>query len=130
MTHVLDDLDPPTTARWTAVCRVGDLQPERAVCAVVGGRQVAIARTFDGEIFAVGQRDPFSGAFVLSRGIVGTRRRGDVVIPVLQSPLFKQAFDLRTGRCLDDPTVTIPVFGVRGRDGIVEVSLSPAATDD
>ena len=38
---------------------------------------------------------------MLARGIVGTR--GDV--PFVASPMHKHAFDLRTGRCLDDAHV-------------------------
>jgi nitrite reductase (NADH) small subunit len=103
---------------WTKVCRYDDLLPERGVAALVGGGQVALFRTFDGSLYAIGNQDPFTGAFVLSRGIVGTR--GD--IPTVASPLHKQVFDLRSGRCLDDETVAVPVFAVRERDGQVEVS--------
>jgi nitrite reductase (NADH) small subunit len=70
-------------------------------------------------LHALDNRDPFSGAFVLSRGIVGTR--GDV--PTVASPIFKQAFDLRTGRCLSDPDVSVPTHLVRCVDGVVEVRL-------
>ena len=45
------------------------------------------------QVFAIGNQDPFSGANVMSRGIVGSR--GDV--PTVASPMFKQVFDLRTG---------------------------------
>jgi nitrite reductase (NADH) small subunit len=65
----------------------------------------------------VGNQDPFTGAYVLSRGIVGSR--GD--IPTVASPLHKQVFDLRTGSCLDDESVAVPVYAVRIRDGVVEV---------
>jgi nitrite reductase (NADH) small subunit len=102
---------------WTAVCRYDDLQPERGVAALVGGEQVALFRAFDGSLYAIGNQDPFTGAFVLSRGIVGTR--GD--IPTVASPLHKQVFDLRTGACLDDETACVPVFAVREREGQVEV---------
>ena len=115
-------VDDASASDWVAVCRVEDVQPERGVCAVVGGRQVAILRTHDDEWFGVGQRDPFSGAFVLSRGIVGTRTVEGVEVPVVQSPVYKQAFDLRTGHCLDDNSVTIQTHAVRVRDGVVEVS--------
>ncbi len=54
---------------------------------------------------------------MLSRGIVGSR--GEV--PTVASPLHKQVFDLRTGACLDDETVAVPVYAVRVRDGLVEV---------
>jgi nitrite reductase (NADH) small subunit len=102
---------------WTAVCPYDDLQPERGVAALVGTEQVALFRTFDGSLFATGNQDPFTGAFVFSRGIVGTR--GD--IPTVTSPLHKQVFDLRTGACLDDETAAVLVFAVRARDGQVEV---------
>jgi len=72
---------------------------------------------FDGALYAIGNQDPFTGAFVLSRGIVGTR--GD--IPTVASPLHKQVFDLRTGTCLDDGESSVPVFAVRERAGQVEV---------
>jgi nitrite reductase (NADH) small subunit len=104
---------------WTAVCRYDDLQPERGVAALISGTQVALFRTFDGALYAIGNQDPFTGAFVLSRGIVGTR--GD--IPTVASPLHKQVFDLRTGACLDDGTARVPVFPVRQRDGEVEVEV-------
>jgi nitrite reductase (NADH) small subunit len=102
---------------WTAVCRYDDLQPERGVAALIDDEQVAVFRTFDGSLYAIGNQDPFSGAFVLSRGIVGTR--GD--IPTVASPLHKQVFDLRTGVCLDDQAARVPVFAVRALDGRVEV---------
>jgi len=41
--------------------------------------------------------------------------------------MYKQAFDLRTGRCLDDPGQAVPVFAVRrfpaGDGDRVEVAL-------
>jgi nitrite reductase (NADH) small subunit len=104
---------------WVAICRFDALVPERGVAALVEGEQVAVFRTFDGMLHAIGNQDPFSGVFVLSRGIVGSS--GDV--PTVASPLFKQVFELRTGRCLSDPAVTVPVHEVRCRDGAVEVRL-------
>jgi nitrite reductase (NADH) small subunit len=82
--------------------------------------QVALFRTHDGAVYALDNRDPFSGASVLSRGIVGSR--GDV--PTVASPMYKQAFDLRTGACLDDGAVTIATYPVRVVDGQVQVSVS------
>jgi nitrite reductase (NADH) small subunit len=104
---------------WTAVCRVAGLQPNRGVAALLpGGAQVAVFRTNDDEVFALSNMDPFSGASVLSRGIVGDRRG----VPVAVSPVYKQAFDLRTGVCVDDPTVSVAVYPVRVReDGTVLV---------
>ena len=102
---------------WTAVCQYDDLEPERGAAALVGTDQVAVFRTHDGALYAIGNQDPFTGAFVLSRGIVGTR--GDV--PTVASPLHKQVFDLRTGICLDDPGTRVAVFPVRRRERQVEV---------
>src|SRR5215471_4898127 len=109
---------------WTPVCRYDDLQPERGVAALIGGEQVAVFRLFDGVLYAIGNQDPLTGAFVLSRGIVGTR--GDT--PTVASPLHKQVFDLRTGACLDDNRASVPVFGVRERDGRVEVDTPAGNT--
>ena len=109
---------------WEEVCRVEDLLPERGVAVLVSGRQVAVFRTWDGDIYALDHLDPFSGAYVMARGIVGTR--GDV--PTVASPMYKQIFDLRTGQCLDDAPVRLGVHDVRVTDGVVEVAVgTPAA---
>lgn len=107
---------------WAPVCSLSLLTPDRGVAALVDGRQVAVFRTSpDDDIYAISNHDPFSGANVLSRGIVGSR--GDV--PKVASPMYKQSFDLRTGVCLDDSSVTVPVFAVRVVDGIVQVAVGP-----
>jgi len=102
---------------WTVICRYADLEPECGVAALIGAEQVALFRTFDGALYAIGNQDPFTGAFVLSRGIVGTRGE----IPTVASPLHKQVFDLRTGVCLDDSSARAGAFAVRRRGGLVEV---------
>lgn len=104
---------------WAEVCAVSAMVPGRGVCALVGGRQVAVFLV-DGEVFALDNRDPFSGANVLSRGIVGSA--GDRL--KVASPVYKQCFDLRTGECLDDPTVAVGAHPARVRDGRIEVSVS------
>jgi nitrite reductase (NADH) small subunit len=104
---------------WTVVCRLPDLERERGVAALVDGHQVALFRTWDDGIYALDHLDPFSGAYVMARGIVGSR--GEV--PTVASPMFKQVFDLRTGQCLDDDTVCVQVHGVRLEEGSVEVRL-------
>ena len=105
---------------WTDVCAVDDLDRDRGACALVGPHEVALFRTSpDDSLFALSNLDPFSGVSVLSRGIVGSK--GDV--PKVASPIYKQTFDLRTGQCLDDPTVAVPTFPVRVVDGRVQVAL-------
>jgi nitrite reductase (NADH) small subunit len=73
-------------------------------------------------VYALANTDPFSGANVLSRGIVGSR--GEV--PTVASPMFKQVFDLRTGLCLDDPSVAVAAYAVEVVDGQVLVGLGDA----
>jgi nitrite reductase (NADH) small subunit len=105
--------------RWTSICPYSLLIPERGVASILDNTQVAVFRTFDGSVFAIGNIDPFTGAAVLSRGIVGSR--GDV--PTVASPLHKQVFDLGTGQCLDAPGVSVPVFAVRVHNGQVEIGM-------
>jgi nitrite reductase (NADH) small subunit len=106
---------------WTRTCRLDRLTPDRGVAALVDGRQVALFHlSTTGEVAAVDNRDPFSGAHVLSRGIVGDAGG----VPKVASPIYKQAFDLRTGRCLDDPDVRIAVHAARVVDGWVEVATT------
>ncbi|MBQ1072038.1 nitrite reductase small subunit NirD [Micromonospora sp. C31] len=109
---------PPATRTWTPVCPLDRLEAERGVAALVDGVQVALFRTADG-LFALDNRDPVAGAYVLSRGIVGSRGG----VPTVASPLHKQVYDLRTGDCLDLPGVAVPRHDVRCRDGLVEVRL-------
>jgi assimilatory nitrate reductase catalytic subunit len=99
------------------VCRLEDIVPDTGVCALVGGEQVAVFRLADGSVHAVGNRDPFSKANVLSRGIVGDLK-GEVVVA---SPVYKQHFSLATGRCQEDPSARIPVYAARIEDGHVVV---------
>ncbi len=82
------------------------------------GAQAALFRLDDGTLHAVGNIDPFSGAAVMSRGIVGDRGGRATV----QSPIKKQAFALDDGTCLDDPRVSLPVYATRiTPEGDVEI---------
>ncbi|MEV7231433.1 nitrite reductase small subunit NirD [Polymorphospora sp. NPDC051019] len=103
---------------WRRVCAVGDLVPDRGRAALVDDEQVAVFLLADtGRVHAVAHLDPFSGANVMARGLVGTRGER----PTVASPMHKQVFDLRTGECLDDPTVRLRVWPARVTDGWVEV---------
>lgn len=42
----------------------------------------------------------------------------------MASPIYKQHFRLRDGRCLEDDGVVIAVFPARVRDGRVEVGVA------
>ncbi|WP_205473190.1 nitrite reductase small subunit NirD [Nocardioides sp. SYSU D00038] len=102
---------------WTTVCPLDAVDVEGGVAALVEGAAVAIFRTHDGNVYAISNYDPCCRASVLARGIVGTRGE----IPVVASPMHKQAFDLRTGQCLDDAAVRVTTYDVRVVDQQVQV---------
>jgi nitrite reductase (NADH) small subunit len=103
---------------WTTACAYDFLIPNRGVGVLLpDGAQVALFKLDDGSLHAVGNIDPFSGAAVMSRGIVGDRGGR----PTVQTPIKKQAFALDEGACLDDPDVALPVYPTRIVDGSVEI---------
>jgi nitrite reductase (NADH) small subunit len=108
---------------WTTVCALDALAVDRGAAAMVDGHQVALFRLASGDVYAIDHQDPFSGANVLARGLVGTR--GDV--PTVASPVYKQVFDLTTGLCLDDETVAVRSWPVRVVGGMVEIDGSAVA---
>ncbi|WP_406168715.1 nitrite reductase small subunit NirD [Streptomyces sp. NBC_00996] len=95
---------------WLTVCDLSQLSPGRGVAALLpDGRQVAVFLDRTGRTYAIDNRDPFSGAAVLSRGLTGTHQGR----PFVASPLLKQRFDLESGQCLDDETVRVTTYEVR-----------------
>ncbi len=103
---------------WIPVCDIDDVVPERGAACLLDNQQVALFRVSDDVVLGVGNHDPFSGANVISRGIVGTS--GDRWF--VASPMYKHRFDLRTGTCLDDATKALPVFRVKVEDGRILVA--------
>ena len=55
--------------------------------------------------------DPRSGANVIGRGIVGSVK-GELVVA---SPLYKQHYCLRSGRCLEDPAQVLRTWTAPAR---------------
>lgn len=111
------------------VCSIHDLEVERGRAALIGTEQVALFLLADGSVRAVSNLDPYSGAHVMSRGIVGTR--GDA--PTIASPMYKQVFDLRTGECLDTQGKRphrLDVWGVRDVDGGIHLIRPETARGD
>jgi nitrite reductase (NADH) small subunit len=95
---------------WFTVCDLTRLTPGRGVAALLpDGRQAALFRDRNGNLYAIDNRDPFCGAAVLSRGLTGTHQGR----PFVASPLLKQRFDLESGQCLDDETVRVATYEVR-----------------
>jgi nitrite reductase (NADH) small subunit len=103
---------------WADVCLLQDIVPGTGVAALVFGEQIAVIRPRESEeVFALSNFDPFSKAYVLSRGIVGDKNG----VLKIASPIYKQNFDLTTGVCLDDPKVSVPTFPARVQAGKVQV---------
>ncbi|MGW1888991.1 nitrite reductase small subunit NirD [Streptomyces sp. NPDC002004] len=94
---------------WIPVCDPSRLTPGRGVAALLpDGSQAAVFQDRAGGLYAVDNRDPFTGAAVLARGLMGSHEGR----PFVASPLLKQRFDLATGRCLDDESVSVATYRV------------------
>ena len=97
---------------WTDICHSDEILPNIGRCALYEGEQVAIFKVDHGEgesLFAVSNFCPFSQANTLSRGIVGCLSE----VLVVASPLYKQHFELSTGKCIEDNSVSIKTYKVR-----------------
>ncbi|MBL6750356.1 MAG: nitrite reductase small subunit NirD [Nevskia sp.] len=106
---------------WRTVCALDEILPDTGVAALVGGSQVAVFRIGESEeVYAIGNRDPFSGANVLARGLTGDLG-GELVVA---APVYKQHFRLRDGGCLEDAGAGVPVYPVRVFNGAVQVGLA------
>jgi nitrite reductase (NADH) small subunit len=96
------------------------LAPEQGAAVLLpGGGSAAVFLLHDGSVHAVGNLDPYYGAPVICHGIVGDRSGA----PTVASPLGKQVFCLRTGACLDDGAVSLPVFPVAADGDVIHLSI-------
>ena len=115
------------------VCALDDLELERGVGALLGDRQVAVFRLADDTVRAVQQLDPYSGANVMARGLVGTTRVTDDDgverdVATVTTPMLKQVWSLETGEVLDSggkPKKPLAVYRAEVRDGRVLVAAVP-----
>ena len=98
------------------VCELEDILDGAGVCALVDDEQIAIFRVGE-SLFALENLDPFSGANVLARGIVGDVK-GEAVVA---SPVYKQHFNLASGRCVEDEAVVLRTWNCGVLDGRVWV---------
>lgn len=148
VTGVTSKSDSPAgVVRWERACLLTDLLPERGAAALFDGVQVALFRLSEapagsrpgsgsehgadggdaGRVYAVQNLDPFSGAHVMSRGIVGTRGG----VPTVAAPVYKQVFSLVTGECLvaadktpkGDLAPDLTTYPVQIRAGVILVGL-------
>ncbi|HDZ09491.1 nitrite reductase small subunit NirD [Pseudohongiella sp.] len=105
------------STQWVEIGALDDLIPGTGAAVRVEGKQIAVFRTDDG-LFALDNRDPFSDANVLSRGLTGDIA-GRLVVA---SPVYKQHFCLKTGECLEDDQQKVQSYPVVERDGRVFVA--------
>ncbi len=119
MTTVADTESGPRSvgSEWHPVCGVHQIPDGGGVAGIVDGHPVALF-SVDGEVRCLDLVDPRSGAPVLSRGILG----GDDDRRWVASPMYKDRFDLATGECLDDSSVSVHAWTVRVTDGTVSVA--------
>ena len=118
------------------ICTLDDIIPEAGVCALIEGKQVAVFRTKDNQLFAIDNFDPFSKANVLSRGIIGgttlttelsnghIEERESIYVA---SPIYKQRFDLATGQCLEDSEVILDSYAISLDGNDVTITLKNIA---
>ena len=110
---------------WVDVCALDDLTPNTGVGALIENQQIAIFRVgAEKRVYALSNQDPFSQAFVMSRGIIGDLQGERVVA----SPIYKQHFSLATGRCLEDKDQKLLVFPSKIENGRVWISPTPQKT--
>jgi nitrite reductase (NADH) small subunit len=103
-------------SNWQAVCASSELASGLGIRALLDGNQVAIFKLKE-KLYALDAIDPFSNAAVIARGLVGDLK-GQLVVA---SPLYKQHFNLETGVCLEDESVSLKVYPVREQAGQVEL---------
>lgn len=111
--------------QWVEVCALDDITPNTGVGALIEGQSVALFRVgHEKRIYALSNKDPFSQANVMCRGIIGDLQ-GERVIA---SPIYKQHFSLATGRCLEDKDQKLLVFPTKIENGRVWVGSVPQKT--
>lgn len=113
--------------QWRTVCTSEDLIDNSGVCVLLNEdteneQQVALFYvTVNGgtekKLYAVSNYDPIGKANVMYRGIIGYLG-GRYVIA---SPLYKQHFDLETGKCVEDENAALTTYDIRLTDDNVEL---------
>jgi nitrite reductase (NADH) small subunit len=108
--------------QWIDICNIDDIIPSLGRCALFNEQQIAIFRVTDQtgqeNIYAIDNFCPFSESNTLSRGLTGNLTDKIVVA----SPIFKQHFDLATGLCIEDNSVSIKTYPVRISGNTVQLA--------
>ena len=111
-----------TNQQWFDICSIDDILPTMGRCALFNEQQIAIFRVFDQngqeQLYAIDNFCPFSQSNTLSRGITGSF--ADKI--AVASPLYKQHFELSTGLCLEDDSVSVKTYPVRLSGSTVQLA--------
>lgn len=111
-----------TKKAWRTICSTSDLVKDSGISALLESEdeQIAIFHIPNSEekVYAVGNYDPIGEANVLYRGLVGCINDE----PVVSSPLYKQHYSLKTGRCLQEDKA-ISVYDIRIENEEVQLYL-------
>ncbi|MGR5080777.1 nitrite reductase small subunit NirD [Photobacterium swingsii] len=106
-------------SQWITVCQVEDVMPGTGVCALVNGEQVALFRPDASDTFyAISNMDPFARSNVLSRGLI-CEHESELWVA---SPLKKQRFALKDGRCLENAEASIKSYQVQVVNSEVQIA--------
>jgi len=97
------------------ICNLSALLPFHGRVAMIEGQQVALFLVPEQGVFAIQNWDPIGRAHVLARGIVGDVG-GELCVA---SPLYKQHFSLRDGRCIEQPDKPVKVWQVAVKNDVV-----------
>lgn len=119
-----EDVAADDKLNWIDICSIDSLPYDAGVAALLHAdtpqeTQIALFRIADSmQVYAISNFDPFSEANVLSRGILCSM--GDELS--VASPVLKEHFNLRTGQCFEDDSMSIPTYPVKITKGHVLVA--------
>ena len=117
------NLSKNSSHNWQTICHQDDLVKHSGVCALLDNeQQIAIFKINDDEIYSISNWDPAGNANVLYRGIIGDHD-GEIFVA---SPLYKQRFVLKSGKCLDDDSLAVNSYPTRIHQEQVQVLVTAA----
>ena len=101
-------------ASWHTIGRADEIRDGDLRGAMVSGERLCVGRAGD-RYFAIEDTCPHAGGS-LSEGMI----ESEFVI----CPLHAYAFEVKSGRCPDDPGCSVRAFAVSIEDGMLRVDLS------
>ncbi len=104
-------------SNYTRVCPAADLAPATARLAKIGSQDIAVLRLTDGSLHAIEDACLHAG---------GPLHEGTLDGAIVTCPWHGWKFDVRDGSCSLNPCVKLACYGVRERDGFIEVRGPPA----